>query len=102
VARAEPHFHLWHPEECYRVVRLGVCFPDLLTHDEERACKLVRENDFVWKTKFQKLPSDRRWAALLDEPAIDWDRVRDWWPVFLDVGRGVRPPSELPVRKSRP
>ena len=77
-------------------MRLGLYFPDLLTHDEERTCKLVRENDFVWKSKFQKSDPERRWTALLDEEAIDWDRLRDWWGVFQEVGRGTRPPSDLP------
>jgi hypothetical protein len=99
VAMAEQAFHLWDSDEAYRVVRLGACFPQLLTHDEQEICKLVRENDFVWKPKFQTWQPDLRWAALILKQPIDWDRLRDCWPIFRDVARGARSPSELPGKK---
>ncbi len=92
-------FRLWDPDEPDRVVRLGVCFPDLLTHDEEKICKLVREDDLVWKPEFQNWSPNRRWAALVDKEAVDWNRLRERWPIFRDVAQGARPPSELRGRK---
>ncbi|MEO8135931.1 MAG: hypothetical protein ABI831_18380 [Betaproteobacteria bacterium] len=102
MAAAARIFRLWDPDEPDRVVRLGAFLPDLLTHDEQIICKLVGENDHVWKAGFQKCTPDQRWAALIDGKAIDWDRLRDSWALFRDVAQGTRPPSDLPGRKKSP
>lgn len=94
VADAERSYNLWDLDEPDRIVRLALHFPDLLTHEEQVLWKLVRENGYVWKGRFEGTPEEWRWHVR--ERSIIWDRLRQHWADFCDVARGSKAPSELP------
>lgn len=94
VAAAERSHNLWDLDEPDRIVRLALNFPDLLTHEEQVLWKLVRENGYVWKGRYEGTPEEWRWYVR--ESSIIWDRLRQHWADFCDVARGTKAPSELP------
>jgi hypothetical protein len=85
---------LWDVFEPDRFVKLALHHPELLTHHEQILWKLIKENELLWKT---------RWNALADEQILDiqesglnWKRLREHWETFNKVARGELPTTALP------
>jgi hypothetical protein len=88
---------LWDVDEPDRFVTLASSFPDLLTHEEQRRWKLIRENGSVWKGEWVEQVMDFRW--IWDASGIEnvqLDKLRMHWDAFVSVARGEAPPSVLP------
>ena len=78
---------LWDVDERDRFVLLARNMPSLLTHDEQVLWKLIKETPYVWKTH----PTIG--------PGIDFDRLRECWPVLNAVARGEADRSTLPTNE---
>jgi hypothetical protein len=94
VADAERMNHLWDSDEPDRVARLALNYPDLLTHDEQRVWKLIRENGFLWKGNFDGKPAEWTWDV--EVASLIWDRLREYWAVFRAVAMGTKSRADLP------
>ena len=40
---------LWDVDDADRFVKLALNYPDLLTHEEQKRWKLIRENGYLWR-----------------------------------------------------
>jgi hypothetical protein len=94
VADAERINHLWDLDEPDRVARLALNYPDLLTHDEQCVWKLIRENGFLWKGRFDGKPAE--WTWQVREASLIWERLREYWAVFRAVAMGTKSHADLP------
>jgi hypothetical protein len=85
---------LWDVDEADRVAKLGLNYPELLTHNEQVLWKLIRECDFLW------------WFhEMEDDPQLDFQKLREHWDAFKQVASGEADKSILPKwteRKSTP
>lgn len=87
---------LWDIDEPDRVVSLALTHPSMLTHEEQVLWKLVRENGFFWKGRYEK----REWVWKNDSSSIIHDRLRKYWNQFLKVARGEADKDTLPKWKA--
>ena len=59
--------HVWDTDEADRLVKLAMNYPNLLTYDEERAWKAIREEPSFWLGK-ERRPNFKairdRWSAI--------------------------------------
>lgn len=85
---------LWDVDSADRLAKLGLHYPDLLTHDEQVLWKLIRENGYLWKGRFSGL--SKTWTWDLAEHNLMFNRLRDHWDKFLDVAAGELPAVKLP------
>jgi hypothetical protein len=95
---------LWDVYEPDRFVTLASRYPDLLTHEEQRRWKLIRENGFLWHGWFEPDGGVQNWAWG-DDPRTDLhlERLREHWDDFVAVARDEAPSSKLPTwPKTRP
>lgn len=95
---------LWDVDEPDRFVTLASRYPDLLTHEEQRRWKLIRENGFLWRGRFEPDGGVQQWTWG-DDPTTDLllERLRQHWDLFVSVARDEVPSSELPTwTKTRP
>jgi hypothetical protein len=94
VASAERAYRLWNIEDADRLVRLAFHHPELLTLEEEKLWKLIRENGFLWRGDFLGQPP--QWTWDVQERSIRWERLRECWPIFTAVAQGSKPIDDLP------
>ncbi|BBE09959.1 Uncharacterized protein MCB1EB_1798 [Mycoavidus cysteinexigens] len=85
---------LWDVDEEVRFIKLGLYFPDLMTHEEQIVWKLIRENGALWYGAYTGL--NKEWIWRIEEKSLDYDLLRDHWPIFFSVARGERDRSVLP------
>ncbi|CAN7464628.1 hypothetical protein LJR038_005038 [Acidovorax sp. LjRoot38] len=85
---------LWDVDVADRLAKLGLHYPDLLTHDEQVLWKLIRENGYLWKGRYSG-PS-KVWSWDLAEHNLMFDRLRENWDIFLAVAAGELPAVKLP------
>jgi hypothetical protein len=83
---------LWDVEDADRFAKLALQYPDLLTHHEQIVWKLIRENGFLWKGRYQG-----EWTWIVREESLLFDRLRENWATFNEVARGDAPKSKLPT-----
>ncbi len=85
---------LWDVDDADRFAKLALRYPDLLTHEEQKRWKLVRENGYLWKGRHDK--NGGKWTWRVDEDSLMFDRLRDCWDIFCNVARGEATPDSLP------
>lgn len=85
---------LWDVDEPDRFAKLALCYPEMLTHDEQVLWKLVRENGYVWKGRYSNRTG--RWVWNTDEGSLIFRRLRETWDVFRAVAERRAGPSDLP------
>jgi hypothetical protein len=84
---------LWDVDDADRFAKLGLHYPDLLTHEEQKRGKLIRENSFIWRGRYD---SRGEWEWKVAEDKLNFDRLREHWEDFCAVARGERDISVLP------
>lgn len=85
---------LWDVDEPDRFAKLALRYPDLLTHDEQKRWKLIRENGNLWRGQYKI--STGRWSWTVDERSLCYDRLREHWSNFCSVANGDSPVDVLP------
>ena len=85
---------LWDVDEADRFVKLALRFPDLLTHDEQKLWKLIRETEDLWIVKIRLSTREEFWT--FDDESFRFERLREAWDDFCKVANGVNPRSSLP------
>lgn len=85
--------YLWDIDDPDRLVKLALRYPHLLTHEEQILWKLIRENGYLWRGRFES--TDWKWTV--SEDSILWGRLRETWPRFVEVAEGVAGPGVLPT-----
>jgi uncharacterized protein (DUF1778 family) len=100
VQEADQRFKLWDPLEPDRLLRLAMSRPELLTIEEEKIWKVVREAGYLWKGIFTGDPPG--WGYIAEKNALDWDLLRQTWDVIREVAAGKRPRSDLPKDPTPP
>jgi hypothetical protein len=89
---------LWDVEEADRFAKLAFQYPDLLTHHEQIAWKVLRENGWFWRGHYED-----EWTWKADSQSLIWDRFRAQWLAINAVARGSAEKSELPQwQRKRP
>lgn len=86
---------LWDVEPADRFVKLAFHYPDLLNHQEEILWKLIQENGYLWRGKFNIVTN--RWVWSVREEDINWGRVREEWETFNKVASGEYDKTALPA-----
>jgi hypothetical protein len=88
---------LWDVDEPDRFATLASRYPDLLTHEEQRRWKLIRENGFLWRGRYVEESGKRVWRWDSTKVAnLILDRLREHWDVFVRVTRDEAPLTDLP------
>lgn len=85
---------LWHVDEPDRVAALALVAPALLNHDEQLVWKLIRENGYLWRGKYD---SEGDWTWEVSESKLINVRLREKWDIFNAVARGEAETSSLPA-----
>ncbi len=88
---------LWDVDDADRFAKLALTYPDLLTHDEQKRWKLIRENGALWRGQYAKVGG--KWTWQVEEGSLCFDRLREHWDVFCNVARGEAPRALLPAWK---
>jgi hypothetical protein len=91
---ADAAAHLWDVDDADRFAKLALSYPDLLTHEEQKRWKLVRENGFLWRGSYAR--DGGKWTWRVDEDSLIFDRLRVCWDTFCSVARGEAAPDTLP------
>lgn len=86
---------LWDVDDADRFVKLALNYPDLLTHEEQKRWKLIRENGHLWDCYYDE--SRREWAWELEESSFIFERLREHWATFISVAQGEADRSSLPM-----
>ncbi len=71
---ADTMHNLWDVEEQTRFIKLGLFFPDLMTHEEQILWKLIRENGAVWRGWHDG--PNKEWIWWVREDKLDFDLLR--------------------------
>lgn len=90
----EKSSNLWEVDESDRLIALAMIAPTLLTHDEQIIWKLVKENGYLWRGRYD---SAREWTWDIKQSAIIKDRLRDNWEIFKSVASGDLLRANLPT-----
>ena len=85
---------LWDVDDADRFVRLALNYPDLLTHEEQKRWKLIRENGFLWTGNYAK--NGGQWTWQVAEGSLRFDQLRAYWDDFCAVARDKAPRESLP------
>jgi len=85
---------LWDVDEADRFAKLALNYPDLLTHGEQVLWKLIRENGYLFKGKYD---SQGEWAWRASGDSLIMERLRENWDKFNAVARGEAEQSILPA-----
>ncbi len=93
VTLKERAFDLWQVDEADRVVALAIVAPALLTHEEQLIWRVVRENGYIWKGRYDK---NRDWVWETRLETLIKDRLRSNWEIFKSVASGDLEEFNLP------
>jgi hypothetical protein len=85
---------LWDVDDAERFARLALRYPELLTHEEQKRWKLIRENGFLWRGRYN---SDSEWEWEIKDRSLILNRLREYWDRFCAVARGDAQASVLPT-----
>jgi len=86
---------LWDVDEADRFAKLALRHPEMLTHEEQIRWKLVRENGYLWRGKYEG--AAREWTWRIDEGRLIFERLREHWDLFCAVARGEIDKAKLPT-----
>ncbi|MGC2223898.1 MAG: hypothetical protein WA624_16900, partial [Methylocella sp.] len=84
----------WDVDDAERFARLALRYPELLTHEEQKRWKLMRENGFLWRGRYN---SDNEWEWEIKDRSLILNRVREHWDRFCAVARGDAEAAVLPT-----
>lgn len=85
---------LWDVDDADRFAKLALHYPELLTHEEQKRWKLIRETGHVWKGRHDKVSG--KWTWRVEEQFLVFDRLRTHWEAFCSVARGDATRDTLP------
>jgi hypothetical protein len=85
---------LWDVDDADRFAKLALNYPDLLTHEEQKRWKLIRENGFLWRGHHDE--STGEWLWSVEESSFIFERLREHWANFSSVAQGESDRSCLP------
>lgn len=85
---------LWDVDEPDRFAKLALRYPELLTHEEQKRWKLIRENGYLWRGNDRN--AAKKWTWTVEESSIIYERLREHWSTFCAVARGDASPGSLP------
>lgn len=88
---------LWDVDEADRFALLAFRFEHLLTHEEEILWKLIKENGYLWKGRFNEAGE---WIWKLAASKLIYKRLREHWSTLIAVSRGEKEQTALPGWKS--
>jgi len=94
ISVADAAASLWDVDDADRFARLALSYPDLLTHEEQKRWKLIRENGYLWRGNYSKVGGT--WTWRVEEGSLCFDRLRAHWDDFCAVARGEAPHDTLP------
>jgi hypothetical protein len=86
---------LWDVDDADRFAKLALSYPDLLSHEEQKRWKLIRENGYLWKGNSNK--NNGKWTWRVEEDSLCFDRLRERWDDFCAVARGEASRDTLPT-----
>ncbi len=86
---------LWDVDDADRFAQLALKYPELLTHEEQKRWKLIRENGLLWRGRYTGPNNQWTWKTDTRDSLL-FDRLREHWDVFCAVARGEQPASKLP------
>jgi hypothetical protein len=89
---------LWDIDEPDRFVTLASTYPNLLSHEEQRLWKLIKENGFLWRGGYRRQSAEQVWqwdASRIENLIVE--RLRKHWEGFVLVSRDEAPASVLPT-----
>jgi len=97
LAKAEAD--LWDIYDPDRLVLLALKYPNLLSFDEQKIWKFIREYGYFWRGKFVGSSKDREFVWKINSQSVLIERIRDCWEsikhqVLADEVRGVRMPYD--------
>lgn len=92
---ADASTSLWDVDDADRFAKLALSYPDLLTHEEQKRWKLIRENGYLWKGSYSK--NGGKWTWRVEEDSLCFDRLREHWDHFCAVARGEAARDTLPT-----
>jgi len=84
---------LWDVDEQDRFAKLALRYPELLTHEEQKRWKVIRECSYLWRGHYGP---NGRWRWSIEEEKLNFGRLRENWQQICAVARGELPASELP------
>ena len=84
---------LWHVDEPDRLVALALIAPELLNHDEQLIWRLIKENGFLWRGRYD---NDGEWVWITNNENLIRDRLRKYWDLFSKVASNEIEESILP------
>lgn len=93
VTISEKSSELWEVDEADRLVALALIAPALLAHDEQLIWKLVKENGYVWRGRYN---GSGEWSWETSSSSLIRDRLRENWDKFKAVAAGELPKDQLP------
>lgn len=70
---------LWDIDESDRLLKLAFNYPSLLSFDEQKMWKLIREHGHFWKGEYVERDNGKEWVWMPIEETILADRVRGCW-----------------------
>jgi hypothetical protein len=85
---------LWDVDDADRFAKLALKYPELLTHEEQKRWKLIRENGYLWRGRWA---SQEKWEWNVKEESLILERLREHWDQFCAVARGESEVSVLPT-----
>ncbi len=85
---------LWDVDDADRFVKLALNYPDLLTHEEQKRWKLIRENGYLWRGNYNR--NGGKWTWQVAEGYLRFDQLREHWDDFCAVARGEALRDTLP------
>lgn len=92
---------LWDVDETDRFVKLALAHPDLLTHQQQVLWKLICENGYCWKGRYNH---EDEWSWSPSPNGVLIERIRQHWENFNEAAAGNSDAkSKLPTwNKTRP
>jgi hypothetical protein len=93
ISVADEAAELWDVDEPDRFVKLALCYPDMLTHEEQILWKLVREHGVLWLGH----AGGEVGAWEISQNKFRFEIFRKYWTKFVAVARGDAAVSTLPT-----
>jgi hypothetical protein len=87
---------VWDVDEADRFVKLALAYPELLTLEEQRLWKLIREWPYLWRGHKDDAGE---WRYQASEKTLIFKRLREHWDTLVQVSRGELPASKLIERE---
>ena len=99
VTVAEQAEVLWDVDDADRFVKLALRYPELLTHEEQKRWKVIRECGWLWRGHYLMPGGKFVWDVETD--GFYMDRLRESWDLLCAVARGEKAASALPTVPDR-